>query len=206
MLLRPRNLLWLLPLLLLLTSPLWQPSLADFLRPRGGYAAPSVNLDDSAQVQRFVMDAIVITMSSAGQLEWVINAKQAFTGESDNDIGLVGVDATYTGTGQEQTRITSIRGRYNIDDSHLILQDQVVVDKPVSRQKLRTDLLHYYNHKKHVVCPDKVELQGPDFTIRGGRMEYDLISHGYDFSNRVRVELGVRKHGEKKAEASSPPP
>ena len=191
MLHNPRNLLWLLPLLLLLTSPLWKPEFTNFLRPRGGHAAPEVNLDDSEQLQRFVMDTVAITMSSAGKLEWEITAEQAFTGENDKDIGMVGVDATYTGADQEKTRITSAKGRYEISERHLTLMEDVVIDKPLSRQKLLTDLLHYYNNRKVVVCPSKVELQGPDFRIRAGSLEYDLASRGYDFGDRVRVELGL---------------
>jgi LPS export ABC transporter protein LptC len=190
-----RNLLWLLPLLLLLTSPLWKPSLTDFLKPRGGFTAPSVGLDEREQGQRFIMEKIAITMSSGGKLEWVINAHEAFTRENDKDIGMAGVDATYSGGDQEKTRITSDKGRYNITDGHLILSKNVVINKPLSRQQLHTDLLHYYNHRKTVVCPDNVELLGPDFKIRAGRLEYDLVSHGYDFSNRVRVALGVPEQG-----------
>lgn len=191
MLQNPRNLLWLLPLLLLLTSPLWKPELTNFLRPRGGHVAPEINLDDNGQLQRFVMETIAITMSSAGRLEWEITAEQAFTGENDKDIAMVGVDATYTGGDQEKTRITSAKGQYVISDSHLTLMEDVVIDKPLSRQKLLTDLLHYYNNRKVVVCPGKVELQGPDFRIRAGSLEYDLASRGYDFGDRVRVELGI---------------
>lgn len=195
MMLRPRNLLWLLPLLLLLTSPLWQPAFTDFLRPRGGHAVPNPALDDGGQEQRFVMDAIAITMSSGGRVEWDITAAQAYTGKSDKEISLVGVDATYSGARQEKTRITSARGRYDINESHLTLIDQVVIDKPLSRQKLLTDLLEYSNSRKTVICPAKVELQGPDFRIRAGRLEYDLARNGYDFSQRVRVELGVPEKG-----------
>jgi len=191
MLHNPRNLLWLLPLLLFLTSPLWKPELTSFLRPRGGLAVPEINLDDSAQQQRFVMEAIKITMASAGRVEWEITAAQAFTGENDKDIGMVGVDAVYTGTDQEMTRISSARGQYDIGESHLTLMEDVVVDKPLSRQKLLTDLLHYYNNRKVVFCPGKVELLGPDFRIRGGSLRYDLVSRGYDFGDRVRVELGI---------------
>ncbi|MHB8790010.1 MAG: LPS export ABC transporter periplasmic protein LptC [Desulfobulbaceae bacterium] len=191
MLHNPRNLLWLLPLLLFLTSPLWKPELTSFLRPRGGHGVPEINLDDSAEQQRFVMDAVKITMSSAGRVEWEITAEQAFTGESDKDIGLVGVDALYTGADQETTRITSVKGRYDIGESHLTLKEDVVVDKPLSRQKLLTDLLHYYNDRKVVFCPGKVELLGPDFRVRGGSLHYDLVSRGYDFGDRVRVELGI---------------
>ena len=193
MLHNPRNLLWLLPLLLLLTSPLWKPELTNFLRPRGGHAVPEINLDDSEQEQNFIMDSIAITMSSEGKVDWVVTAEQAYTGESDNDIGMVGVDATYTGTDkdQEKTRITSAKGKYDIGKSYLTLMEDVVIDKPLSRQRLLTDLLHYSNHRKVVICPEKVELLGPDFRIRAGRLEYNLISRGYDFGNRVRVELGI---------------
>lgn len=191
MLHNPRNLLWLLPLLLLLTSPLWKPELTDFLRPRGGHATPDAGLDDMEQMQRFTMDSIAISMSSEGKVEWVITAAQAFTGESDKDIGMVGVDASYTGTDQEKTRITSAKGSYDISESHLTLMEDVVIDKPLSRQKLLTNLLHYYNNRKVIVCPGKVELRGPDFSIRAGSLEYDLASRDYNFGNRVRVELGI---------------
>ena len=191
MLQNTRNLLWLLPLLLLLTSPLWKPELTGFLRPRGSIAVPDLGLDDRAREQQFVMDAIAITMSSEGRVEWEITAKQAFTGKSDKDIGMVGVDGTYTGADQEKTRITSAKGQYQINDRHLTLMENVVVDKPQSRQKLLTDLLHYYNNRKIIICPSKVELRGPDFRVRAGRLEYDLVSRGYDFGDRVRVELGM---------------
>lgn len=186
----PRNLLWLLPLLLLLSSPLWQPALKTFLRPRGSDAVPATILDEGQQAQRFVMNAIAITMSSGGHVEWDITADQAFTGDNDKEISLVGVNATYSGDRQEKTKIASDRGRYDVGASHLTLIDRVVIDKPLSRQKLLTDLLEYSSRDKTVVCPDKVELQGPDFRIKAGRMVYNLTHNAYDFSNRVRVELG----------------
>jgi LPS export ABC transporter protein LptC len=184
----PRNLLWLMPVLLFVTSPLWKPALTSFLQPRGVYD-PSVIRQPTEQQQSFVMDAITITMSSWGRVEWVINAKKAFTAKSDNEIGMIGVDALYTGDEKEQVRIISDRGIYTVDESHLVLIDNVVVDRPVSQQKMYTDLLHYYSDKKMIISPGKVEIRGPDFTIRSGRLEYDLVSKGYDFSNRVICEF-----------------
>lgn len=183
----PRNLLWLLPLLLFVTSPLWKPALSTFLQPRGVYDPTGEN--QNTEEQSFVMDAVTITMSNWGQVEWIINAKQAFTGKSDKEIGMIDVDALYTGEKKENTRITSDRGLYNVNSSHLVLIDNVVVDKPVSQQQLYTDLLHYYNDEKIVVTPTQVEIKGPNFTIRAGRLEYDLVSKGYDFSNRVICEF-----------------
>ena len=183
----PRNLLWLIPVLLFVTSLLWKPVLNSFLQPRGVYD-PSFSSQPTEQ-QSFVMDAITITMSSWGRVEWVINAKKAFTVKSDKEIGMIGVDALYTGDEKEQTRIISDRGIYTVDESHLVLIDNVVVDRPVSQQKMYTDLLHYYNEQKMIISPGNVEIRGPDFTISSGRLEYDLVSKGYDFSNRVVCEF-----------------
>lgn len=185
---KPRNLLWLIPLLLLVTSPIWKPALTAFLQPRGVYD-PLVVRPPTEQQQSFVMDAITITMSSLGRVEWVVNARQAFTVKSDKEIGMIDVDALYTDEGKEQTRITSERGVYNVDKSHLVLIDNVVVDKSASQQQMFTDLLHYYNDKKIVMTPGKVEIKGSNFVIRAGRMEYDLVGKVYDFSNRVICEF-----------------
>lgn len=180
----PRNLLWLIPLFLFVTSPLWKPPLTSFLQPRG-YYDPNAEDGSTESGQSFVMDALTITMSSWGQVEWVINARQAFTGKTDKEIGMIEVDARYKGDKEEPTRITSERGLYNVDTSHLVLIDNVVVDRQASQQKLYTELLHYYNDEKVVVSPGKVTINGPDFSIKAGRLEYDLVSKGYDFSNRV---------------------
>ncbi len=184
----PRNLLWLIPLALFVATPLWKPALTAFLKPRGGYD-PLVVEEEREREQSFVMDALTITMSSWGRVDWEIQASQAFTGKTDKEIGMVDVDALYTGEKNEQTRITSDRGLYNVNKGHLVLIDNVVVEKPVSRQTMYTQLLHYYNDDKRIVSPGDVEIKGPDFNIRAGRLDYDLISRNYDFSNRVICEF-----------------
>ena len=54
----PRNLLWMLPLLLFATSPLWQPSVSAFLAPRGGYNPKLAQPQDESPIQNFVMEAV----------------------------------------------------------------------------------------------------------------------------------------------------
>jgi LPS export ABC transporter protein LptC len=186
---QPRNLLWLIPVLLFVTSPLWKAPLSAFLRPRGDFPAPSAGIDADNRSRTFVLDAITITLYSFGKSEWVINAARAFTGASDREIGLEEVDAEYKGEKREKTLITSLKGVYGVDDQHLILIDDVVIVQPESRQRMYTDLLHYYNEGKKVVCPGWVRITGPDFTITAGRLDYDLVSNDYDFGGRVKVEL-----------------
>ena len=186
---QPRNLLWLIPLALFVTSPLWKPSLTSFLQPRGDVPAPSDGIGEEERSRSFVMDAVTITLYNLGKAEWIINASQAFTGSSEREIGMVDGEAEYKGDEREKTLITSSRGMYGVDDQHLILINDVVVLKPRSRQEMYTDLLHYYNEKKKVVCPGWVKLKGPEFTITAGRLDYDLVNNGYDFGGRVKVQI-----------------
>lgn len=189
MLRNPRNLLWILPLVLFVISPLWIPGVRSFLQPRGGFDVEASMPKFGEQKQQFVMDDITITMSSAGRIEWVINAEQAHTIRSDKEIGMVEVDALYTADNKEKTHITSVRGQYKVDEGHLTLIENVVILKPEAQQEMYTELLHYYNENKKVVCPESVELRGPEFSIQAGRLDYDLDREAYDFSDRVNVTI-----------------
>ncbi len=181
--------MWFVPLVLFLTSPLWKPVVASYLKPRGGYEAQSSVITDNEPAQSFIMDNITITMSNRGRVEWVVNAERAFTAESDKEIGMIEVDAVYTDTDEEVTRITSSQGMYHVDQRHLILIDDVVISKPSSKQDMYTDLLHYYDARKMIVSPGDLEIIGPDYSIEAGRLDYDLANKGYDFSNRVIVNF-----------------
>jgi LPS export ABC transporter protein LptC len=185
----PRNLLWILPLLLFVTSPLWQPRVAAFLAPRGGYNPDLMQPQDTSPVQNFIMDAVAITLSSNGREEWQIDADRAYTGEDDYEIKMDGVSAMYIGNEKEPTNITSRQGKYYINERHLVLIDEVVITKPVSDQQMFSDLLHYYDATKMVVSPGPVLLKGPGLNLTAGRMDYDLATEGYDFGDRVKVNL-----------------
>jgi LPS export ABC transporter protein LptC len=185
----PRNLLWLVPLVLFLTSPLWKPLLASYLKPRGGYEPISIVDSEKVPSQSFIMDTITITMSNKGRVEWVVNAERAFTAQSDKEIGMIGVDALYTDISNDKTHITSSQGMYNVDERHLILMDNVVIRKPSANQEMFTDLMHYYDDRKMVVSPGDVKIKSPKYSIEAGRLDYNLASDAYDFSGRVKVDL-----------------
>ncbi len=184
-----RNLLWLLPLLFFVTSPLWQPPLATFLTPRGGYNPKLAMPPESLPTQNFTMDAVAITLTSDGKEEWQIDADRAYTGTNDHEIEMEGVNAMYIGKEKDPISITSLKGRYHLDDRHLILIGKVVVTKPTKDQQLFSELLHYYDATKMVVSPGRVDLRSPDLSLTAGRMDYDLASEGYDFGDRVKVNM-----------------
>ena len=185
----PRNLLWLVPVALFITSPLWKPALSAFLKPRGGIdPSTKINFDQKPE-QSFIMDTITITMSDYGREKWIVNAKQAFTLKSDQEIGMTGVDALYTDEDSNKTNIISDEGMYYVDMRHLVLIDNVIIRKPSENEEMFTDLLHYYDDRKMAVSPGDVEIKGKDYTIEAGRMDYNLATNAYDFSNGVKVDL-----------------
>ena len=182
-----RNLLWMVPLALLVTSPLWKGAVTDFLRPRGGYD-PKLAAAAARVQQNFIMDSLTLTLTTMGREEWVVKARRAFTGKTDRELGMINVDALYKGKDQPIT-ITSNRGSYYLDKRHLVLIDNVVISKPQAGETLYTDLLHYYDSTKMLISPVDVDIITPTFTLQAGRMDYDLTTDGYEFSQGVTVEL-----------------
>lgn len=183
----PRNLLWLTPLALLLTSPLWRPPVTAFLQPRGGFDSEHMDLEN--QQRRFVMDHLTITMAEKGRVEWAIQAKRSYTGKTDQEIGLTDVNAEYTSKNGKKIYITSNRGTYYLREKHFILMDHVVIDDPLENRKMTTDLLHYYDIDKMIISPIKVHITTADFSIEADRLDYDLISDGYELSGNVECQF-----------------
>ncbi len=183
-----RNFLWAIPLVLFITSPLWQPVVAAFLKPRGDFATNQPGVP-RVMSQHFQMDSVTLTLTNGGKKEWLVTSERAQTGASDREILMEVVRAKYIGKDKPPTNISSRQGKYFINERHLILLDDVVIRKPLTNEVLFSDELHYYDATKMAVSPGDVELQGPSFNLQGGRMDYDLSTDGYDFSNKVKVTL-----------------
>ncbi len=186
---KKRNLLWIIPLALFLLSPAWKPVVTDFLKPQGGFETNRTVSKKSKTEQAFEMDSVTIALTSNGKKQWRITAQKARTGASDQKIMMEMVKARYIGTERPPTHIDSRKGIYFIDKRHLILSDNVVISRPESNEFLYTDLLHYYEVSKMVVSPGDIKLHGPRFRLQSGRMDYDMTTGGYDFSNRVKIDL-----------------
>lgn len=185
----PRNLLWLVPLLLFASSPLWQPPLAAFLTPRGGYNPKLAQPRDESPIQNFILDSVAITMSSNGKEEWQIDAGRAYTAGNEHEIEMEEVSAMYIGAEREPINIESRKGVYRINQRHLILTDHVKVVKPTKNQVLLSDRLEYDDADKMLVSPGKVSIQAPGMKLNAGRMDYDFSTEGFEFSDRVKVNL-----------------
>lgn len=182
-----RNLIWLFPLLLFLTFPLWRGPVTSFLTPRGGYD-PSL-AERKLDVHNFNMDGVHITQSEQGKITLEIVAERAYTGKTENEFEMEEVDATITSASNEQTFVTARRAILDRQNTILTLIDEVVVMKPKDSFELYTDLL-IYNDKTHIAnSPGKTQIIGKKIEINGKNLIFNTVTEAYDLSGRVRCKL-----------------
>jgi LPS export ABC transporter protein LptC len=172
---------------LLLTFPLWRLPLAAFLAPRGGYD-PALALNRPAG-HDFTMNNIHITQSHKGQTTLDLVAVRAMTGKTANEFKMEDVKATIISKEGEQTHVTAREGLFDKGSSLLSLIDDVVIKKPRDNYELYTDLLHYNDKTKLANCPGPTRLIGDKVSIKGGSLNYNVATNGYDIGGRVYCTL-----------------
>lgn len=182
-----RNMVWLVPLILLLTFPLWRIPVGSFLTPRGDPDHKPENTSSGSR--NFNMETVKILQNQKGKKTALIRARSAHTGDTPNLLTLDTVDAEIFDEDGKVTHIVSDTGKYNIATKILTLIGDVVVSKTDDKQLLYTDLLYYDSDKRTVNCPGKTRLIGEDIRIDGGSLDYSINTSKYEIGGRVHVVL-----------------
>jgi LPS export ABC transporter protein LptC len=186
-LLTGRNFIWLVPLALLLTFPLWRIPLAAFLAPRGGYD-PSL-AQNQPDAHNFTMNTVHITQSHNGQTTLDVIATRAMTGNTPDEFKMEDINATIISEQGEHTYVTSRKGLFDKGSSLLSLIDDVVIKKPKDKYEIYTALLHYNDKTKMADCPGSTRLIGEKVSIKGGNLKYNTLTNNYDIGGRVYCTL-----------------
>jgi len=182
-----RNTIWLIPLSIIITFPLWSIPVGNFLSPRGDFApAPKNQTSDS---HNFNMDTVKILQNQKGKKTGFIRAQKAHTGEDPNLLILEIVNADLFDEEGNITNIVAKTGKYSTTTKILTLIDDVVVNKTRDKQFLYTDLLVYDSEQRTVNCPGKTRLQGDKVEINGGSLHYDILSQTYVIDKRVHCTI-----------------
>ncbi len=178
-----RNLLWLIPLCLLVSFPVWRLPLASFLQPRGSYDPGSEEQDQNSQ--NFVMDKVIIMQNQAGKTTSEIRAKKALTSDIPNEFVLISVDADIYGKDDDQINIRAQKGIYNTETRKLTLEGAVHVDRIATGQQLFSELLYYFDTDRTIKSPGPTRLVGKQIEIKGSSLDYDINSEQYSIGGRV---------------------
>lgn len=182
-----KNAIWLVPLLIIISFPIWSIPVGKFLSPRGGLDQYSANLED--QMHNFKMDKVQILQNQMGKTTALIKATHAQTTDNPDILEMTLVDADLYDEADNITKIIARKGTYNTITKLLTLTDDVIVNKTVDSQVLYTDLLLYHTEERTVQCPGKTRLEGDEVRIDGGSLNYDIKSQTYLIENGVVCEL-----------------
>lgn len=178
-----RNTIWLIPLAIILTFPLWSIPVGKFLTPRGGFDEDSGAGRENTH--NFNMKQIKILQNQKGAKTAVIVADQARTDDNPDILLMDTVNADIYDEKGDITNIVADSGHYDLATKTLILKKNVVVKKTAENQILYTDLLIYNNADRRVSCPGPTRLEAENVQIDGGSLEYDIKTQSYVIDNRV---------------------
>lgn len=182
-----RNLIWLIPLALFVSYPIWRGPVSTFLSPRGGYDASLA--DRKLDGHNFDLEGVRISQSEDGQTTLEIVAKRAYTGKKKDEFLLDEVDAVIIGQNGEQTFVTARLGILDKPQSLLTLIDEVVVMKPLDKFELYTDKLIYNEITKIAISPGRTQVLGEKIDITGNGLTFNALTNAYDLGGRVRCKL-----------------
>jgi LPS export ABC transporter protein LptC len=183
----PRNLLWIVPLVALLTMPLWRPLAADMLSPmRKETGVPAPSLTNTRALSSSEMNGVQFEQSRNGIKEWLLTASRLYSTESDASMQLEDVKALFFGAAgkYEETRIRSQKARYNTDTRQITLQDKVVIQNDKGYE-MQTDSLEYLAAEKKIRTTSAVTIQGRNIEVRGNQLLYDTVTGNYSLEGDV---------------------
>lgn len=178
-----RNLLWLIPLFLLSSFPVWRLPLASFLQPRGTY--DPVAEEGIQDRHNFAMDKVIIIQNQAGKTTAEIRAEQALTSDKPHEYILITVDADLYSEENDQVKIRAQKGLYNTETRQLTLSGSVHVERIATKQQLFSELLYYFDHNRTIKSPGATRLLGEQIEIKGSSLDYDIVSGHYAIGGRV---------------------
>lgn len=184
----PRNILWIAPLVALLTMPFWKPLALDILSPaRKETGTPVPSLANTEILSSSEMSGIEFEQIKNGTKEWQLFASRLISEGSDSDMLLEDVKGLFFGSTSgknEETRIRSKKARYKSDTRQITLQGEVVIQNSKGYE-MQTDVLEYFAAEKKIRTTSPVTIQGSNITVSGNKLFYDLVTGNYRLEGNV---------------------
>lgn len=179
-----RKTIWLL-LLILLTSPVWWPSVVQFLTPRMDFESSSSSSGSMSTIERFEMKGVSMIRYENGLKELAVEAARVHSTEVDGDLQMAEVDGIfYDDKGGQKARIKGDKGLYEQSKEILTLENRVSVELQ-NGWIMKSEALRYQIKSQKVKTSSDVVLQGKNMTVSGTGMMYDLKTGSFRVGGRV---------------------
>jgi LPS export ABC transporter protein LptC len=184
-----RNLLWLLPLSLLLSWPVWSGSFIRVLSPRGGLAASDAALRATAgNGAGFSMEGVLFSQLKNGARDWQIEANRLYTQEDQDKMELEAVEAQVFKGAERRFVIIGQEGEYNSKEKILTMRKGVTVQAE-NDFLVQSDSLTYDDQTRKITTRTPVQITSKGMNVRGQGLSYDMEQDSFDVSGRVRVDI-----------------
>jgi LPS export ABC transporter protein LptC len=181
-----RNYIWIVPLLAMVTSPLWWKEAGRLLGPKVSEmtAAPS---SPSQKLNTFVLHRVVMSQNRAGRDELLVKADSVQSGQSADELQMFAVDGQLFGD-QRSLQISGKEANYDSTRQIFTVSEQVKLTTS-DGYLLETELLRYFPKFRKVKTAESVSLAGSGLKLRGEGVVYDMLTGDFRVGGRVVVDL-----------------
>lgn len=186
-----RNILWVLPLTLLLSWPIWGGTATSILAPNGGLAsdlAVAVHKTNGKDGAGFSMDGVLFSQLKNGVRDWQIQAKRLYAGKDQDRMQLETVEAQVFKNTERRFVITGQEGEYNSKTKILVLRKGVNVQAEKGFL-VQSETISYDDQARKISTRAPVQITDKKIDIRGKGLDYDMQKDSYDVSGRVKVDI-----------------
>jgi LPS export ABC transporter protein LptC len=181
-----RNFIWLLPLLAILSGPLWWPGAGDLLKPRGDFDSPVS--PQTNQSKSFVMNQVLLTQHRDGRDEFILKAAKVNSGIHADVFELEKIEAQLLAADGRATLITGGEAFYHTGRQIITVIDNVLVQTP-DGQEMKTEALRYLTKYRKIKTAEDVWITDAKVEVAGGNMFYDLVAGDFRVGGGVKVDL-----------------
>ncbi|NTV14296.1 MAG: LPS export ABC transporter periplasmic protein LptC [Desulfobulbaceae bacterium] len=180
-----RNSIWLLPLLLTLTGPLWWGAAGWLLGPRS--SAVSEAPSGERQLNTFVLRRVALSQARNGVDDLFVEAEQVSSGKVVDALEMLGVAGRMTG---QERSVSFTGGTASYDPAGQVLQvDERVTMTTSDGYRLETEALRCLTASRQVESDRPLQLTGPGLKLRGRKFLYSLPSGDFRIGGRVVVDI-----------------
>ncbi|NTV12905.1 MAG: hypothetical protein HGA96_03055 [Desulfobulbaceae bacterium] len=180
-----RNYIWLLPLLLTLTGPLWWGAAGWLLGPRstGANVAPPAE----RQLNTFVLQRVALSQARNGVDDLFVEAEQVNSGKAADELEMLGVAGTMTGK-ERSLKFSGGTARYEPGGQVLSVGERVSMATS-DGYRLETEALRCLTASREVESDKVLDLTGPGLKLRGRNFLYSLPNGNFQIGGRVVVDI-----------------
>nr|MBF0222272.1 LPS export ABC transporter periplasmic protein LptC [Desulfobulbaceae bacterium] len=180
---RSRNMLWQLPLLVIVIAPLWWGGVVKFLN-----IETQQNQSTTGQAKSsFTMLQVKISQAEKGQEQIRLDASRVYSEDDQETLFLDKPVAHLVGDPQKPLSIKGGSAIYETKKQIITLLDDV--ELLTSDTLVTTSVLRYFTKYKKVKSAAEVELNSDGMRITGTSFFYDLVNGDFRVGKRVVCNL-----------------